>query len=95
MNSITDYLNQLTDEEKTLHAELIAECILREKEVSQCMNATRHNIMHLESILLRHETDLMRINHALRDLASTCREIRDRESTRLLSSIPDEKFHCA
>ena len=92
IHSIEDIIETLSDEEKVLHQELIAECRNREIETVQAGKTIKDNITRLGDAAFHIMLNLERIYHTSQELEQNSINAKNRVMENRLRNLPDDKF---
>jgi hypothetical protein len=92
INSIEDIIENLSDEEKELHHELIVECRKREVQTIQAGITTRNNIIRLGNAAFHIISNLEKIYRTSQNLEQDSINTKNRIMENKLRNMPDDKF---
>jgi|GEM_PF-5980098 len=92
INSIDDIIENLSDEEKELHHELIVECRKREVQTIQSGIIIRNNITRLGDAAFHIISNLEKIYRTSQDLEQNSINAKKTIMENKLRNMPDDKF---
>lgn len=92
MKTIDDIIENLTPEEREMHAELIEECIEREASFKIISKKIRNDMERLQNATLSILRNIENLHDASASLKEACEKANDRMMAYSLALIPNDHF---